>query len=80
MEVSATRQKIDSSQVAQLWADVYNLGRSKTDREETEMNKIAALETLKTNAARQGLTADVARINRMITRLTEQAWKGVGTN
>lgn len=44
------------------------------------MNKIATLETMKTNAARQGLTADVARINRIITRLTEQAWKGVGTN
>lgn len=44
------------------------------------MSKIAALEILKANAARQGLTADVARINRMITRLTEQAWKGIGTN
>ena len=41
------------------------------------MNKITALETMKANAAKQGLTADVARINRIIERL---AWKGVGTN
>lgn len=46
----------------------------------TTAAKIAKLNTLRINAIAQGLTADAARITRMIDTLTARGWVGVGTN